>query len=197
MSADIDNRRAEFEAEALRVNAGRKPKFGDLMRNPWAGEGNPTRDGYFVRAKTVTGRFNPGLWYEFTDGNGKFWESSGKCAMFVEGGRLVALSGKGDAEQDQGFVPPPFAASAFSDEEYAGIRFRFFKLLSDAERLNVFRVFLGLSEKALAEVTTHYVESKLLNAMLAGRFRAQGGMTSKENGFATAPSQAKSEGDAK
>lgn len=34
----------ELEAEALRINAGRKPKFGDLMRNPWASESNPIRD---------------------------------------------------------------------------------------------------------------------------------------------------------
>jgi hypothetical protein len=83
MSADLKDRELELAAEALRVNAGRKPKFGDLMRNPWASEGNPKRDGYFVRSKRTTGRFNPGLWYEFTDRNGEFWETSGQYAVFV------------------------------------------------------------------------------------------------------------------
>lgn len=74
----------DLEAAAIKHNAGRKPKFGDSMRNPWASESNPQRDGYFVRSKRVTGRLNPGLWYEMTDGQGKFWEMNGTVALFRE-----------------------------------------------------------------------------------------------------------------
>jgi len=81
---DLKDRQQWAEAHALAVNAGRAPKFGDLMRNPWASESNPQRDGYFVRAKRTTGKLNPGLWYEMTDKNGKFWEVNGKCQFFVD-----------------------------------------------------------------------------------------------------------------
>lgn len=50
------------------------PKFGDLVENGWASEGNPTRRGYFVQSFRRTGRMNPGLTWEITDGRGKFWE---------------------------------------------------------------------------------------------------------------------------
>lgn len=69
---------------AAQVNAGRQPQFADHMRNPWAGEGNPSKDGYFVQAKRVTGKFNAGLWYRMTDRKGKFWEINGQTAMFIE-----------------------------------------------------------------------------------------------------------------
>lgn len=74
----------ERREQAKKVNAGRTPKFGDKMRNPWASEQNPTRDGYFVRKKHVTGNFNAGLWYEMTDGDGKFWECQGDTMMFID-----------------------------------------------------------------------------------------------------------------
>jgi len=52
-----------------------KAKFGDLVENGWASEENPTRVGYFVREFTPPRRqMNPGLTWEITDGNGKFWE---------------------------------------------------------------------------------------------------------------------------
>lgn len=82
--SELKQREAEFEAEALRINAGRKPKFGDLMRNPWASENNPQRDGYFVRERRQGGRFNPGHYYEFTDKCGKFWETQAKYAFFID-----------------------------------------------------------------------------------------------------------------
>ncbi|WP_323870033.1 hypothetical protein [Xenorhabdus szentirmaii] len=74
----------ERAEEAVRINNGRKPEFGDYMRNPWAGEGNPHRDGYFVKSKRVTGKLNPGLWYQMTDKKGKFWEIDGQYAMFID-----------------------------------------------------------------------------------------------------------------
>lgn len=40
------------------------PKFGDLVENGWASEGNPTRRGYFVQSFRRTGRMNPGLTWE-------------------------------------------------------------------------------------------------------------------------------------
>jgi hypothetical protein len=69
---------------AKKINDGRKPEFGDPMRNPWAGESNPTRDAYFVKSKVVTGRMNPGLWYQMTDKKGKFWDSDGKSLVFID-----------------------------------------------------------------------------------------------------------------
>lgn len=41
-------------------------KFGDIIENGWAGEGNPIKVGIFVRHKKKT--------IELTDGKGKFWE---------------------------------------------------------------------------------------------------------------------------
>ena len=69
---------------AARINAGRKPKFGDAMRNLWASDGNPTRDAKFVRLVSKTGRCNPGEWYEMTDGAGKFWQSNGLAMVFID-----------------------------------------------------------------------------------------------------------------
>lgn len=83
-SPTLAERQKDMEAAARAHNGNRKPQFGDSMRNPWAGEGNPYRDGYFVREKRVTGSFNPGLWYQMTDGQGAFWETNGKVAMFRE-----------------------------------------------------------------------------------------------------------------
>ena len=92
---DLKQREQEHKANALRINAGRKPKFGDLMRNPWASERNPQRDGYFVRKRSQGGTFNPGEYYEFTDKNGKFWETEAKYAFFI--GEAVPQA---NAEQD-------------------------------------------------------------------------------------------------
>jgi len=78
---DLKQREQYHEAEAKRINAGRKPKFSDLMRNPWASEINPIRDGYFVR-QISTG---PNAAYVFTDRKGKFWETSTKYAFFIDG----------------------------------------------------------------------------------------------------------------
>lgn len=86
----LDERRAAIEADAVRINAGRKPKFGDWMRNPWAGESNPQRDGMFVRAGRNTGRCNPGPWYEFTDGKGEFWQMNTKSVFFIDTPRATA-----------------------------------------------------------------------------------------------------------
>lgn len=81
---DLKNRIAEVERASAEINKGRKPKFGDRMRNPWAGEINPHRDGFFVKATRRTGKFNPGLWYQMTDGKGEFWESNGKSMFFLD-----------------------------------------------------------------------------------------------------------------
>ena len=83
-SKSLPERQREMKAQAIAVNSGREPKFGDIMHNPWAGEGNPRRNGFFVRSNRVTGRFNHGLWYELTNGKGDFWKINGDCAMFVD-----------------------------------------------------------------------------------------------------------------
>lgn len=52
------------------------PMFGATVTNHYASEINPHRVGYFVRATRVTGRLNPGVWWQITDGRGDFWEVS-------------------------------------------------------------------------------------------------------------------------
>lgn len=74
--SELKQRETEFEADALRINAGRKPKFGDLMRNPWASDTNPRRDAYFVR--------QDGRYYEFTNKKGDFWKTHAKYAFFID-----------------------------------------------------------------------------------------------------------------
>ena len=51
-----------------------EPKFGEWLRGIYASESNPHRDGMYVRTIRRTGRLNPGVHYEVTDGNGKFWQ---------------------------------------------------------------------------------------------------------------------------
>ncbi len=68
-----------MQAIARRVNAGRKPKFGDHMRNPWAGEGNPLRDGTFIAP--VSGKRPE---YQMTDCKGRLWRTSALTAMFID-----------------------------------------------------------------------------------------------------------------
>ena len=51
-----------------------EPKFGDWIRGNFASERNPIRDGMYVRTVRRTGKFNPGKFYELTDGKGKFWQ---------------------------------------------------------------------------------------------------------------------------
>jgi hypothetical protein len=80
----LDERRHALGALARERNAKRTPKFGDMMRNPWASESNPQRDGYFVRSTRRTGRMNPGLWYQMTGRNGKFWEVDGSVQFFID-----------------------------------------------------------------------------------------------------------------
>jgi len=67
-----------------------KPSFGDVIENGWASDANPTRIGFFVREFTRTGRLNPGVTWEITDGKGKFWEFKPKDIS--EGGRLKVTS---------------------------------------------------------------------------------------------------------
>lgn len=69
---------------AKTVNKGRKPQFGDRMRNPWAGDKNQTRDGVFVKSGHRSGMVNHGSWYQFTDCNGKFWETRTNCVLFID-----------------------------------------------------------------------------------------------------------------
>ena len=51
-----------------------EPKFGEWLRGIYASESNPHRDGMYVRTIRRTGRLNPGVHYEVTDGNGLFWQ---------------------------------------------------------------------------------------------------------------------------
>lgn len=51
-------------------------KFGDILENGWAGEGNPTKVGIFVARRHRDGRTNPGPYAIMTDGFGKTWEAN-------------------------------------------------------------------------------------------------------------------------
>ena len=57
---NLREREAAMHEMATKINAGRKPKFGDLMRGLWASETNPQRDGFFVKEVRNGGRINPG-----------------------------------------------------------------------------------------------------------------------------------------
>ena len=59
----------------------RKPIFGMSVVNTAASDGNPTKYGCFVREIRRTGRLNPGLFYEITNGSNRFWQTK---AEFVE-----------------------------------------------------------------------------------------------------------------
>lgn len=61
----------------------RTPKFGEWLRGVWASARNPHRDGMFVESQHYTGKFNPGLWYRLTDGNGAFWSYEAKNTVFI------------------------------------------------------------------------------------------------------------------
>jgi hypothetical protein len=51
------------------------PKFGDIVTNHLAGESNPGRVSFFVRAGRIPrGRMNAGPYWELTDGLDTFWK---------------------------------------------------------------------------------------------------------------------------
>ena len=61
------------------------PRFGDRIVNTAASVRNPIKMGIFVRRVVKTGFVNPGVWYELTDGNGKFWRvEAGACEIEKE-----------------------------------------------------------------------------------------------------------------
>jgi len=60
------------------------PEFGDRIRNLYASEDNPIRDGYYVNAIRRTGRLNKGVWYRITDGRGRFWEMPRGSAILLD-----------------------------------------------------------------------------------------------------------------
>ena len=59
-------------------------KFGDPVTNTLAGDGNPTKHGFFVREYRRTGRLNPGSFIEVTDGKGKFWDVNAAAIVPTE-----------------------------------------------------------------------------------------------------------------
>lgn len=61
----------------------RKPKFGDWMRNAMCTDSNPRHTAQFVRIISITGRVNPGTWYQMTDGEGDFWLSDPQSLEFM------------------------------------------------------------------------------------------------------------------
>ena len=62
------------EGEAA-ATIGPAPTFGDWFAGIYASPENPTKYGMYVRTVRVPhGRMNPGIFYELTDGHGKFWQ---------------------------------------------------------------------------------------------------------------------------
>jgi hypothetical protein len=57
------------------------PKFGDNVTNTAAGDSNPRKHGLFVRVVRSTGKVNPGIWYECTDGKGDFWQTDSRSIV--------------------------------------------------------------------------------------------------------------------
>lgn len=107
-----------------------KPKFGDLVENGWASEGNPTRRGFFVREFRRTGRLNPGLTWEITDGKGKFWEF--KPSVIAEGGRLTvtpaALSAPAPSTEALAKAVTAFVQAGGANPAMGHFRFSFWSL---------------------------------------------------------------------
>lgn len=52
-------------------------KFGDIVINHSAGEGNPHKRSIVVRMGYTHGRLNRGRYVECTDGKGDFWQYGG------------------------------------------------------------------------------------------------------------------------
>jgi hypothetical protein len=52
------------------------PQFGEKLINPYASKSNPHREGYFIREIKRSGFINPGIYWEFTDKKGNFWQSA-------------------------------------------------------------------------------------------------------------------------
>lgn len=89
----------------------RAPRFGEWMRGVWASKSNPIRDGMYVRTVIRTGRMNSGVFYELTDGNGRFWEYPAKSTVFIAAPAAAAQQAIG------GMLPHTNAAESGSTEE--------------------------------------------------------------------------------
>ncbi len=84
------------------------PRFGAILRAEYASEGNPQRDGMFVRVVRIPrGRMNAGVWWEITDGNGTFWRQRPAN---------VSVLGHGPLAEVEQLLPVVEAAAALVDE---------------------------------------------------------------------------------
>jgi len=81
---NLRRRQAEMKVMIANINNGRKPEFGDALLNPWAGEGNPHRIGYYISQFRRSGRCNPGHFYKLTDKKGHLWDSWSHNLVFVD-----------------------------------------------------------------------------------------------------------------
>lgn len=75
---------AMAEPDAVALGDSRKPQFGEWLRGIWASNRNPHRDGQYVKTVVRTGRFNPGTFYELTDGLGAFWQYTARDTVFIK-----------------------------------------------------------------------------------------------------------------
>lgn len=73
------------------------PRFGDLFDNTAAGDKNPRKRAMFVRTLRRTGRLNPGVWWQMTDGNGDFWEQQPDHLVRVDNTRPAAVASHAEA----------------------------------------------------------------------------------------------------
>lgn len=67
-----------------------KYKFGDIVINHSAGDGNPHKRSIVVRVGHRSGRLNPGRYVECTDGKGDFWQYGGPDEKLEVVGTVLA-----------------------------------------------------------------------------------------------------------
>lgn len=90
----------------------RTPQFGEWMRLVFASASNPHRYGMFVRTTRNTGRYNPGVYHELTDGKGDFWSCKAESTVFID----PVLHG---ADPTKWGAPPTVAREPLTDERQA------------------------------------------------------------------------------
>ena len=74
-------------------------KFGDIVVNHSAGDGNPLKRSVVVRTGRNDGRLNNGPWVECTDMRGSFWKYGGPSEKLEIVGSVLCESHTAEAKQ--------------------------------------------------------------------------------------------------
>lgn len=78
----IDNQIVDGALDGKNLSR-RKPCFGEWLRGIYASADNPTRDGMYVRTIRLRGKVNKGIFFELTDGKGRFWRTLAASTIFL------------------------------------------------------------------------------------------------------------------